>query len=407
MTQPLLPPEQASLAVLTRFDHLVRSSRIYPDGHNANLHAIHGIGELFENLTHGEDRAQVFISGDRVIFRGRRLRPSAAVRAGLRELGVFLRQRGLGGIDVSHHARDEGVQKFVRVLLQFPGDSGPGPDIVNRELDAAGVRHIRVTGFADEADVVDVQYEGDAALRTARLYLRSLRCAHALRHQPMSPSLRLELVRCGQGITELVLDAPTRALALVRPKELTPWSLAHPVHTAIYSVLIGQGLGLHLGELEQLAQCALVLSIGLPEDSTEDEDPRGRPPRLGDIAAATAPPGKEDTLNHSRIIRHLLGDGALDPLSRRILRTAFEHDLGADLQGPPDVLRWPTLHPFTHILAAAATFDKLRDGRASGRPLLPVAALEQMRLERGRFHDDVLMAISALLPDLEVVGAYL
>ena len=97
----------------------------------------------------------------------------------------------------------------------------------------------------------------------------------------------------------------------------------------------------------------------------------------------------------------------MTPAARRLLRTLLEHDLGLDLQGPPAVLRWPGLHPYTQVLCAAAEFERLMAGGRSGRPRRPEAAIQEMRDEEGRYQADVVNALEGLLSELEIVSAYL
>jgi len=392
--------------MLTRLDHLVRSSRIYPDDHAALAHASHAIGEELNRMLDGQESIDIFIIDDRILLGSRMFRAPSGIRSAVRELGVFWQQRGLGGLHIGRHTNEDQFQPLVRLLLEFPGDGGPGPEPLNRELNSRGIRHLRVLAPPSTTDIEEVETSADPGLAALRLYLRGLRFTHALYSGPINPSLRIEARNLAQDIVDLYLSAPRRALALVRPKELVEDHLTHPVHVAFYATAAGQLLGFDRPALEELAQCALALAPGLQPEEDEDEDPRGRPPRLGDMASATRPMDVEDGLHHTRAIRHLLSDGDLRPLSRRLLRTVFEHDMGLNGEGPPNTLRWIDLHPFTKVLCAAAEFDHLRGGHATGKAYAPEQAIQQMRIESDRYDPHVLSAFEGLLAELEIIGGY-
>jgi hypothetical protein len=63
MTEPLRAAESAAPMMLSRLEHLIRSSRTYPDGHRALQNAIHAIGEQLEALTGGHGEMPVHIVG--------------------------------------------------------------------------------------------------------------------------------------------------------------------------------------------------------------------------------------------------------------------------------------------------------------------------------------------------------
>jgi hypothetical protein len=399
-------PEIAAQTMLTRLDHLVRSSRVHPDDHAALAHASHAIGEELKRMLDGKDVVEVCIVDDRILLGDRLFRALPGIRSAVRELGIFWQRRGLGGLQIGRHTTEDQFQPLVRMLLDFPGDGGPGPEPINRALSTQGIRHLRVVAPPSDADIPEVEQSGDPALTALRLYMRGLRFVHALYSSPITPSLRIEARNLAWELVELYLSSPRRALALVRPKELVEDHLTHPVHVAVYATAAGQLLGLDRPALEELAQCALALAPGLQPEEDEEADPRGRPPRLGDMATSNRPMDVEEGLHHARAVQHLIADGDLTPLARRLVRTVFEHNMGLDGAGPPNTLRWVEPHPYTKLLCAAAEFDHLRGGHATGRAYAPDQAIQQMKLEIDRYDAHVLNAFEGLLPELEIIGAY-
>ena len=405
MNQPTAA-ETAAITMLTRLDHVIRASRNYPDGHAALVHASHAIGEELERMLDKRESVELFVMEDRVLLGNRLLRAGPGNRAAVRAVGAFWKQRGFTGLKVGRHVNEDQVQPLVRLLLEFPGSGGPGPDVLNRELASRGQRHLTFLAAPTATDIEVIDDTEDPGLGTIRLYMRGLRLVHALQQDAITPSLRLELQNLAQELAELYLTAPRRALALTRPKELIGDHLTHPVHTALYAIAAGRLLGLNRQSLEEVAQCAVALAAGLQPDDEEEEDPRGRPPRVGDVATSARPMDVQDGLLHTRAMLHLLGDGDLSPLARRLLCTVFEHDMGLDHDGPPSTLRWNNIHPYTRLVTAAADFNHLRAGHAMPKAHSAASALQQMRLEPNRYDADVLAAFDGLLPELEIIGGY-
>ncbi len=287
----------------------------------------------------------------------------------------------------------------VRLLLSFPGDGGPGLDTFTRELGAAGVRSIGLLG-PRLAPAVEAQGgEGDPALAALRTWLRGVRAVQAMREQPLTPSLLLELDRVATALVDLWMGSSRQALALASPRELVPYHLRHPVHVAILGVALGHALGMDGELLRQLAVCALVSDVGM-----------GRLPERVDVReeALTETAMMALRTHPNASVRELLALPGLELEARRRLVVALEQHLGVDRQGYPATLRWPDLHLFSRILALADAFDALRSDSGRREGLTVREALRVIKGESGTRYDPILVEIlTALRPQIEVasVGA--
>jgi len=406
MTAQATTSETAALSMLMRLNHLVRSSRVYADSHSALKNATHAIGEQLEAVLDGAEASTLHIIEDRVLVGNRLLQSPPGVRASIRQLGQFWTVRGVGGMQITKRSSQADIQPLVRTLLGHPRDGETGHAALNQQLVGRGVRGITLLGPRTLEDTEEAGADKTPCLNATRLFLRALRGTHALQQAPITPAMRLELQHIAHKLVELYTTAPLRALALARPKELVPAHLSHPFHVAVYSVAVGQALGIDRSGLEELVMSSLALAPGLDPTEESDAEPRRRPPPAADMATSTAPSDGADGIQHARALRHLLGDGALSPTDRRMLRTVFEHNMGQHGEGPPHTLRWVPQHPYTRIIGASAQFNNLRTGQGTGRPSSPDQALKQMKLETGRYHPDVLSKLETLIPVIEVIAAY-
>ena len=154
--------ETAAITMLTRLDHVIRASLNYPSGHAALAHASHGIGEELERMLDKRESVELFVMEDFVCSA---TDCSAPVRATAQPFGRSARLEAtrFTGLEVAYVDEDQ-IQPLVRLLLEFPGRGGPGPDVLNRELASRGQRHlVFLTPTATDIEVIDEIKDPDSA----------------------------------------------------------------------------------------------------------------------------------------------------------------------------------------------------------------------------------------------------
>ena len=262
------------------------------------------------------------------------------------------------------------------------GDGGPGPEAVNDRLIDRGVTCLTFTKVRRRLDRAAAGGIDDAVLGEMRLYLRGVRAVQRLLERGVSPAMELELTHIASGIVSAHAVAPHRLLALATPRQIVPYALRHPVHMAIYCVALGSRFGLGDAELVDLAVCALLVDAGMGAVAPAVQATTG---------ALSAAERAELRCHPAHTVQRLLALPVLSPSLRRRVVAAFEHHLGVDWSGYPEVNRWETLHPYSRMVSAADGFDALRANRPGRVGMQTADALEVMRGEAGSRYDPLIV----------------
>lgn len=380
--------------LLVRLVQLMRSCRTYPDGHPALDRAISLVTEQFDALSPQAASTQImFVAGGDVLVDGERVRPSQGQRDPIGELASFLADRGVGGFVVVGPGASGQAVSMIRALLELPGDGTPGAEAVNALLVQAGVTSLQMCGIRVEVDPVSFGGETDPVLLSLWLYLRGIRAVDRMMSQGLGPSALKELEYVSAGLVDLVKTTPTRAMMYTRPHQGAPYNLRHPVHMAILSIGMGVRLGLRDGELNEVGLCALCVDVGMAS----------LPAHLKGGGATLTPKDQRLVQHHPGVsVRVMLKAPRLGLAHRRRIVVAFEHHLGLDSAGYPEVAYWPELHPFSRIVSVADAFDALRADDEGHPGLATAAALRVLAQESGsRFDAFVVAQLDAMVRTAE------
>jgi HD-GYP domain-containing protein (c-di-GMP phosphodiesterase class II) len=203
-----------------------------------------------------------------------------------------------------------------------------------------------------------------------------------LHEQGPEPAVLLELNRAAQGLVELVLHDPTRAMVLTTGRGVLPYAVTHPIHRLLLAVVAGRRLGMQQKELLELALCALSADLSL----------YGLPPEILDKPGPLSPAERARVEQHPlQTVAALLSAGELSPALRRRLLVAFELRLGADRSGYPVPLVWPELHPFSRLIAVGDAYDALLSERPWRPAQTPSEALSWLQQQRGLRYDPLMV----------------
>jgi hypothetical protein len=374
---------QGKMAQLgNRFGQVIRQAQIYGDQHPALDAAVDAVIRLASEVLDLAGPISFSLVLPRMAVGGKSFRPAAELQSSLSELDTFLASRGLGGLRISGVMKEADLLRAVRLLLDFEGNGGPGPDAINDRLSGRGVTCLSFTKLRRRRERGAAGGVDDAVLGDMRLYLRGVRAVQRLLERGVSPAMELELDHIASGIVAAHTAAPHRLLALATPRQIVPYALRHPMHMAIYCVALGSRFGLGEAELMDLAVCALLVDAGMGA-----VDPA--------VQAATGALNPEERaalrLHPAHTVQRLLALPVLSPSLRRRVVAAFEHHLGVDWKGYPEVNRWETLHPYSRIVSAADGFDALRANRPGRVGLETADALEVMRGEAGSRYDPLIV----------------
>ena len=369
-------------ALVTAFYAAAQSMRIYPVENATVQNTLEELHRIIQRLLERESMLDLRSIGDFLFLNDARL------RLGLSDYGTFsyvhelIQRHGIGQIEFTPGIARADLAPFIALLLQ--DGSGEDPfDVFQRKLQATPARHVLIQPVrgVEEEEAVDDQAR-EVAKRT---YFQSVHVAkEVLTDVRIGRAVNLRRVkRAVQSIIDQVLSNETMMVGMTALRDYDEYTFTHSVNVCIFSVVLGQKLGLDKSQLYELGLGALFHDIGKQ--------------RI-DAHIVNKPTGL-DEYEWQQVQRHpvegllmLFGLKGLTEVPFRAMLMAYEHHMKQDLSGYPTNLRprQPTL--FSRIVATADGFDAATSKRSyQNQPWTPDEVLREMRDNPARGYDPLLV----------------
>jgi HD-GYP domain-containing protein (c-di-GMP phosphodiesterase class II) len=342
------------------------------------------LGELHAALTpvaRREGDIELGLAGDFIFINDVRIRLDLSTYAAFSLISTSLARHGLGTVIIHPEVGRDELPPFLSLLLQKPDEENPYEAFLQR-LAATPVREI-VVGPEREREPLD---EDDISKEAAkRAYFQTVEVAkNVLSDVRLGKSVNARRVkRAVQSIVDQVLNNETSIMGMTALREYDDYTFTHCVNVCIFSVVLGQKLGLDKLQLYQLGLGALFHDIG----------------KMRVDSAITNKPGALTDEEFHAMQQHttegLLALFDLHGFSEvpfRAMLMAYEHHMKIDQTGYPENRRPrdPTL--FSRIVAVADGFDAATSQRSYQLvPRRPEEALEEMRDNPRRGYDPLLV----------------
>lgn len=356
--------------ILTAMYAAMRSLKLYPVENEAVQQGLRDLHGLMTNLLAAEGALEIRVVGDFFFLNETRLRLDLSNYSTFGAFSRGLNEHGLGAMEVSKGVTLGEWAPFLSLLLRPPVVEDPYEGFLER-MQGMPIQHIHVL---PETEIQEPQMEAEEALAAAkRTYAQSVRVAkEALGDTRMGRAVNVRKVkRAVQGIVDQVLANEPSILTMTTLRDYDEYTFTHCVNVCIFSVIIGQRLGLTKLQLYDLGLGALFHDLGKQRIDYDI------------INKATGLTDEEwDALREHPTEGMLLlfqMHGFADVPYRQMLM-AYEHHMKIDVTGYPENKRSrnPTL--FSRIVAVADGFDAGTSVRSyQYDPWPPDAVLKEMR----------------------------
>lgn len=311
----------------------------------------------------------------------------------VQDLVELCQRRKIGRIIFLPGVDDREACTFVSVLWQADKTEAVVEDIA-KQLEDVGVSHFVVErgDFQDdELDILD-RAEEEEGERTApkisdpKMLYRAL--VEVLKETMNQIALGEQVDT--QNLKSLALDVglfiaenQTVLLPFASVRRYEDYEYVHPVNVCILTTTVLAGAIENRRQLPEIAKCALLFNVG--EALVREE-------------AASKGGGKAEQALHEHPLRGAEALDSIEGLAKMAMIAAFEHHLGSDFSGYPEVKRRWQQNIFTSILAVADYYDTLTTRRNGAVALCPDAAMRHMQIEAGsRFDRTAFDAFVAML----------
>ena len=367
--------------VLSRFYTVVRNLRLYPVENSTVQQAIDELHELLTRLLLSEGSVELRIVGDFFFYNETRLRLDLSNYSTFGSFARTVTNHGLGAVEILSGIERNEWAPFLSLLLREPGEYDPFTTFMDR-MAGAPILHIQVLP-ASEVKAPEMEEEAlDAAKRT---YAQSVQVAkEALTDVRIGKAVNIRKVkRAIQGIVDQVLSDEPSMITMTTLRDYDEYTFTHCVNVCIFSVLIGERLGLSKLQLYDLALGALFHDLG---KSRIDVDIINKPGSLDEDEWFELQQHPTEGL---LALFHFHG---FPDVPYRQMLMAYEHHMRIDLAGYPKNRRErkPTL--FSRIVAVADAFDAGTSIRSyQYEPNPPDLVLAEMRDNPQRGQDVLLV----------------
>jgi HD-GYP domain-containing protein (c-di-GMP phosphodiesterase class II) len=367
--------------ILAGFYSTLRSMKFYPLENETVQQALLELHETLTRFLAREGLLELRVMGEFFFLNEVRLRLDLRNFSTFGSFARSLRSHGIGELVVERGVQLDEWAPFLALVLRDP----PEEEIYQtfqRRLAQTPVRHISAR---PEKEIQPLDLEDEAMEGAKRTYAYSVQMAReVLSDARIGRAVNVRKVkRAVQSIVDQVLSNEPSIMAMTTLREFDEYTFAHSVNVCIFSVVIGQRLGLTKQELYELGLGALFHDVGKTrvggdvlnkEDQLTDEDWEAL---------------KQHPTAGLLVLFRL--HGFQDVPSRQMLM-AYEHHMKMDLTGYPPCKREREIGLFSRIVAVADAFDAGSSVRSyQHRPWPPDELLKEMGENPERGFDTVLV----------------
>ena len=380
-SESMLQPLGRSLVISTYA--ATQSLRIYPVENTTVQNALREVHRIISRIIEREAMVTLRAVGDFLFLNDARLRLDLSDYGAFSYLHDTLARHGIGQVEFTAGITHRDLAPFLSLLLQEESSDDPFHRFLTR-LTATPAEHILLQPARELQDAFEEE-EGHAREVAKRTYFQSVHVAkEVLTDVRMGRAVNLRRVkRAVQSIVDQVLNNETTMIGMTALRDYDEYTFTHSVNVCIFSVVLGQKLGLDKVQLYDLGLGALFHDIGKQRID----------------AAIVNKPGGLDEYEWAQMQRHpvegllmLFSMKGLTEIPYRAMLMAYEHHMKADFSGYPrnSRSRQPTL--YSRILATVDGFDAATSKRSYQQQPWPAdEVLREMRDNPGRGYDELLV----------------
>ncbi|MDH3205031.1 MAG: HD domain-containing protein [Gemmatimonadota bacterium] len=380
--------------LLTALYGALSALKLYPVENETVQVALSELHSLVERIVGVDGGAEVRVVGDFFFLNETRLRLDLSNFATFGSFARALQDHNIGAVEILPGVERSEWAPFISMLLRKSMAEAPFDGFMER-LASTSIRHIQLRSATDVEDPQDSEEKMVAAKRT---YAQSVKVAKdVLGDMRIGRAVNVRKVkRAVQGIVDQVLSNESSMVTMTTLRDFDEYTFTHCVNVSIFSVIIGQRLGLERLQLYELGLGALFHDIG---KQRLDVDLINKAGGLTDEEWGQL---KEHPTAGLLLLFHMAGFA--DTPYRQMLM-AYEHHMKIDLTGYPQNRRprKPTL--FSRIVAVADSFDAGTSVRSyQHQPWPPDAVLKEMRDNPKRGCDTLVVKVLITATGVYPVG---
>ncbi|MFH1314574.1 MAG: HD-GYP domain-containing protein [Candidatus Eisenbacteria bacterium] len=392
----------AGRTLISQMAAIERLLHIYKPNNTAIMQAGDSVLATIAVLLQGSPSIEMRFWRDCIFINGERIRCDVAnfaaykhllSKAGRLEVEKIILEDGL--------SRDD-VVDFFFLLSALEKEGATGPTVADR-VASEGLNRIGIVPSTQSAK--DLQDLGISALTHEERAKRAFYAALGSTKEVMMAQTSQGAVsirkarRAVQAAADSLLEDESSILALATIKDHDEYTFTHSVNVCIFSLAIGQRLGLHRNWLARLGMAALFHDIG------KISIPPGVLNKIGVLDVNEWKTIRQHTLTGVRALSRM---PACNEHILHSMIVAFQHHLNLDMSGYPKVKADSSMDLFSRIVRIADTFDAMTTERPyRNKVYSPHDAIRYLISQSGSKFDPVLVKAFAGAMGIFPVGTVL
>jgi HD-GYP domain-containing protein (c-di-GMP phosphodiesterase class II) len=369
-------------ALITGIYAAAKALKIYPLENATVQNTIQELERIAKKLLATEGVIELRLVGDFLFLNEARLRLNLSDYAAFSNVAGLFHRHGIGEIEIENGIERQDLAPLLSLLVQEGAGDEDAFGRFHQRLVQSTTRHVKVTETIAAATDDHEDHEKEAAKQT---YFQSVHVAkEVLTDARLGKAVNLRRVkRAVQSIVDQVLHDESSMIGMTTLRDYDEYTFTHSVNVCIFSVVLGQKLGLSKIQLYDLGLGALFHDIGKQRVDAE---------LVNKTSGLTEAEWEQMRQHPIEGMLALFSMRGLAEVPYRAMLMAYEHHMKVDLTGYPRNKRprQPTL--FSRIVATADGFDAATSKRSyQSQPWPPDEVLREMRENPKRGFDPLLV----------------
>ena len=380
-------PQALSSEIIIRFYRLLRAASLYSRNNVVIDRLTQECLQAFDSLMKSEGRLFVKVIRDNFFVNNLRVVVKADQYSIFRALAQEMTRRWIGEVEFSEEVKAETLKDFVFLLAKLEENNESNYLIIAKELESLRISSISVGKlefFKDEDLYIDSQQQ---KRYSKEVYFKSINLVRevvdGIRHQKVLNVRKAKHLM--QNAVNSIIQDESALLGLANIKNYDEYTFNHSVNVAIYSIGLGQRIGIPKKQLAHLGMAGLFHDIGktrIPQEILNKTE-RLTPQEWAMIRA--------HPVVGAEIVIMMKEWGEL---ATRMVVASFEHHLKYDLTGYPKLARKKNVTLFGRIVTLADYYDALVRPRVYRRfPFISEKILGFMLERSGKDFDPALVKV--------------
>jgi HD-GYP domain-containing protein (c-di-GMP phosphodiesterase class II) len=372
-------------ALVSAINASAQSLKLYPIENATVQNVVEELRRVIARVLEREGVFDLRLVGDFLFLNDARLRLDLSDYAAFAQVTALLSKHGVGDIEITPGVQQQDLARLIALLTGDVVKEDGAFDRFQAKFTMTGAQHIQLGELRPELQEAPPE-DSDARKQVAKkTYFQSVQVAkEVLTDMRIGRAVNLRRVkRAVQSIVDQVLNNEQSMVGMTTLRDYDEYTFTHSVNVCIFSVVLGQKLGLTKVQLYDLGLGALFHDIGKM---------RIDPEIVNKTSGLTEDQWYQIQQHPTEGLLALFSMRGLAELPYRAMLLAYEHHMKIDLSGYPKNKRhrYPTL--FSRIVQTADGFDAATSKRSyQNQPWPPDEVMREMRDNPVRGYDPLLV----------------